>query len=165
MEFRPPGPPTLAAPSQRRGGLVFIGATQDHKFRASDPNGKVLGDSARDRAYATPYVQRQRKQYVAVAVGGGRWKSPAGDFFVAFALPPLIRVALYGGRKCGLRGGPAGTAPGSGSGAAPACSVPPSDSYRAEPQMRGVPSNRGGKSRRRDAAGIAVHALPCRREG
>jgi quinoprotein glucose dehydrogenase len=39
-------------------------------------------------AYATPCTYTVNgKQYVTVAVGGGRWKSPAGDSFVAFALP------------------------------------------------------------------------------
>jgi quinoprotein glucose dehydrogenase len=72
------------------GGLVFIGATQDHKFRAFDSRtGKVLWETRLETgAYATPCTYSVNgKQYVAVAVGGGRWKSPAGDAFVAFALP------------------------------------------------------------------------------
>ncbi|MCC6389373.1 MAG: pyrroloquinoline quinone-dependent dehydrogenase [Bryobacterales bacterium] len=72
------------------GGLVFIGATQDHKFRAFDSrSGKVLWETQLETgAYATPCTYEiGGKQYVAVAVGGGRWKSPAGDSFVAFALP------------------------------------------------------------------------------
>ena len=72
------------------GGLVFIGATQDHKFRAFDSRtGKVLWETQLETgAYATPCTYSVNgKQYVAVAVGGGRWKSPAGDSFVAFALP------------------------------------------------------------------------------
>jgi quinoprotein glucose dehydrogenase len=72
------------------GGLVFIGATQDHKFRAFDSRtGKVLWEIQLETgAYATPCTYSVNgRQYVAVAVGGGRWKSPAGDAFVAFALP------------------------------------------------------------------------------
>jgi quinoprotein glucose dehydrogenase len=72
------------------GGLVFIGATQDHKFHAFDSRtGKVLWETQLETgAYATPCTYSVNgKQYVAVAVGGGRWKSPAGDAFVAFALP------------------------------------------------------------------------------
>jgi quinoprotein glucose dehydrogenase len=72
------------------GGLVFIGATQDHKFRAFDSRtGEVLWETQLETgAYATPCTYTVNgKQYVAVAVGGGRWKSPAGDSFVAFALP------------------------------------------------------------------------------
>jgi quinoprotein glucose dehydrogenase len=72
------------------GGLVFIGATQDHKFRAFDSKtGKVVWEKQLETgAYATPCTYEiNGKQYVAVAVGGGRWKSPVGDSFVAFALP------------------------------------------------------------------------------
>jgi quinoprotein glucose dehydrogenase len=72
------------------GGLVFIGATQDHKFRAFDAGtGEVLWETQLETgAYATPCTYTVNgKQYVVVAVGGGRWKSPAGDSFVAFALP------------------------------------------------------------------------------
>jgi len=72
------------------GGLVFIGATQDHKFRAFDSRGgKVLWEARMETgAYATPCTYEvDGRQYVAVAVGGGRWKSPAGDSFVAFSLP------------------------------------------------------------------------------
>ncbi len=72
------------------GGLVFIGATQDHKFRAFDSrSGKVLWETQLETgAYATPCTYEiGGRQYVAVAVGGGRWNSPAGDSFVAFALP------------------------------------------------------------------------------
>ncbi len=72
------------------GGLVFIGATQDHKFRAfHSGSGKVVWETQLETgAYATPCTYAVNgKQYVAVSAGGGRWKSPAGDSFVAFALP------------------------------------------------------------------------------
>ncbi len=72
------------------GGLVFIGATQDHKFHAFDSRtGKLLWETRLETgAYATPCTYSVNgKQYVVVAVGGGRLKSPAGDAFVAFALP------------------------------------------------------------------------------
>ena len=72
------------------GGLVFIGATQDHKFRAFESRtGKVLWEKQLETgAYATPCTYDVNgKQYVVVSVAGGRWKSPSGDAFVAFALP------------------------------------------------------------------------------
>lgn len=72
------------------GGLLFIGATQDHKFHAYDTlTGKLLWEIKLDPgAYATPCTYEVNgKQYVAVSAAGGRWKSPAGDTFVAFALP------------------------------------------------------------------------------
>ena len=72
------------------GGLVFIGATQDHKFRAFESRtGKVVWEKQLETgAYATPCTyETGGKQYVVVAVGGGRWKSPVGDSYVAFALP------------------------------------------------------------------------------
>ena len=72
------------------GGLIFIGATQDHKFRAFESRtGKVVFEKQLETgAYATPCTYEiNGKQYVAVAVGGGRWKSPVGDSYVAFALP------------------------------------------------------------------------------
>jgi quinoprotein glucose dehydrogenase len=72
------------------GGLVFIGATQDHKFRAFESRtGQVVWEKQLETgAYATPCTyETGGKQYVVVAVGGGRWKSPVGDSYVAFALP------------------------------------------------------------------------------
>ena len=69
-------------PQYGRANAVFIGATQDHKFRAFDSRtGKVLWETQLETgAYATPCTYSVNgKQYVAVAVGGGRWKSPAGD--------------------------------------------------------------------------------------
>ena len=86
----PTGTTNFGGSSATGGGLVFIGATQDHKFRAFDSRtGKVLWETQLETgAYATPCTYSVNgKQYVAVAVGGGRWKSPAGDAFVAFALP------------------------------------------------------------------------------
>ncbi|MFN0170320.1 MAG: pyrroloquinoline quinone-dependent dehydrogenase [Bryobacteraceae bacterium] len=84
------GTMNFGGPIVTAGGLLFIGATQDHKFHAYDTKtGKILWEAQLETgAYATPCTYEvNRRQYVVVGVGGGRWKSPAGDAFVAFALP------------------------------------------------------------------------------
>ncbi len=73
-------------------GLVFIGATNDRRFRAFDAKtGKVLWETQLEAgAYATPITYRGRdgKQYVAIfASGGGYYDRVAGDSLVAFRLP------------------------------------------------------------------------------
>ena len=74
-----------------RGGLIFIGATKDEKFRAFDTrNGKVLWEAQLEAGgYATPCTyQAQGKQYVVIAAGGaGKNRTRSGDSFTAFALP------------------------------------------------------------------------------
>jgi len=73
------------------GGLVFIGASQDEKFRAFDKKtGKVLWEYLLPfGGYATPSTYEVNgKQYVVIAAGGGgRQQTKAGDCYVAFALP------------------------------------------------------------------------------
>jgi quinoprotein glucose dehydrogenase len=73
------------------GGLVFIGATKDEKFRAFDQEtGKVLWETMLEAGgYATPATYEVNgKQYVVIAAGGGgKLNTKAGDAFVAFALP------------------------------------------------------------------------------
>ncbi|MFP4093629.1 MAG: PQQ-binding-like beta-propeller repeat protein [Cyclobacteriaceae bacterium] len=70
-------------------GLVFIGATQDQKFRAFDSDsGEVLWETQLPTGgFATPAVyQVEGRQYVAIACGGTR-DTPAGDSYVVFSLP------------------------------------------------------------------------------
>ena len=73
------------------GGLVFIGASQDEKFRAFDKiTGKMLWEYQLPfGGYATPSTYEVNgKQYVVIAAGGGgRQQTKAGDYYVAFALP------------------------------------------------------------------------------
>ncbi|MBL7696927.1 MAG: PQQ-binding-like beta-propeller repeat protein [Chitinophagaceae bacterium] len=73
------------------GGLVFIGATQDEKFRAFDKaTGKLLWEyQLPSGGYATPATYEvDGKQYVVIAAGGGgRQRTKAGDYYIAFALP------------------------------------------------------------------------------
>lgn len=73
------------------GGLVFIGATKDEKFRAFDKaTGKVLWETQLEAGgYASPCsYEVNGKQYVCIAAGGGgKPRTKSGDAFVAFALP------------------------------------------------------------------------------
>ena len=75
------------------GGLVFIGASTDSRFRAFDAHtGKELWVTTLEaNAHATPitYLGRKTgKQFVVIAAGGGGALSPkVSDTLVAFALP------------------------------------------------------------------------------
>jgi quinoprotein glucose dehydrogenase len=72
------------------GGLVFIGATQDEKFRAFDAaTGAVLWEHQLDAGgYATPatYEAGGRQFVVIAAGGGGKPRTRSGSTFVAFAI-------------------------------------------------------------------------------
>ncbi len=75
-----------------KGGLVFIGATNDSRFRAFDSKtGKELWSTVLDASgHATPitYLGKDGRQYVAIAAGGGgSFGSKPGDSLIAFALP------------------------------------------------------------------------------
>lgn len=73
------------------GGIVFIAATADEKFRAFEKNrGNILWEyDLPVGGYATPSVYMQNgRQYVAiVAGGGGKNNTPSGDYVMVFALP------------------------------------------------------------------------------
>jgi quinoprotein glucose dehydrogenase len=75
------------------GGLVFIGATDDSRFRAFDATtGKELWTvKLGGAAHATPstYLGRDGKQYVVItSTGGGFFDAPlTDDSITAFALP------------------------------------------------------------------------------
>jgi quinoprotein glucose dehydrogenase len=73
-------------------GLVFIGATDDNRFRAFDSHtGKLLWEAKLPASiYATPmtYKGRSGKQYVAAVVTGGMTGGDAAsDDVTAFTLP------------------------------------------------------------------------------
>lgn len=88
---------TFGGPIVTAGGLVFIGATADHRFRAFDSKtGKALWTiklaySAQD--VPITYRGKDGRQYVAVVAAGGIGKrGPDGKFanaqsLIAFALP------------------------------------------------------------------------------
>lgn len=72
------------------GGLLFIGATADGKFRAiNKENGKILWETDLPApGVATPAVYEiNGKQYVVIACGGSKWGGNKSDSYVAFALP------------------------------------------------------------------------------
>jgi quinoprotein glucose dehydrogenase len=79
------------------GGLVFIAGTKDRKLRALDKaTGSVLWEGELETGgNATPSTyEANGRQYVVIAAGGGigqrmpeKQESPAGDAFIAFALP------------------------------------------------------------------------------
>ena len=84
------GTEQYGGPIVTAGGIVFIAATQDGKFRAFDKStGKLLWQTTLPAAgYATPSTYAVRgKQYVVIAAGGGKLGTRSGDTYVAFALP------------------------------------------------------------------------------
>lgn len=82
------------------GGLIFIGATNDARFRAYDSKaGKVLWETKLEaNAHTSPvtYMGRDGRQYVAVmAAGGGAFLGgPESNTLLAFALPDVPRKPL-----------------------------------------------------------------------
>jgi quinoprotein glucose dehydrogenase len=94
-ELKARGIPTTGSeqyggPIVTAGGLVFIGATMDGKFRAFDKDtGALLWEYQLPLpAYASPSTYRVNgKQYVVISSAGGKLGSQAGDSYIAFALP------------------------------------------------------------------------------
>jgi quinoprotein glucose dehydrogenase len=85
------GTENYGGPVVTAGGLIFIAASKDEKFRAFDKNtGKVLFEYKLPAGgYATPATyQTNGKQFVIVACGGGKMGTKSGDSYVAFALKP-----------------------------------------------------------------------------
>ena len=86
----PTGTENYGASVVTAGGLLFIGATKDGKFRAFNKrNGQLLWEvNLPAPAFATPSVYEVNgKQYVVIACGGGKLGTKSGDSYVAFALP------------------------------------------------------------------------------
>lgn len=87
----PTGTQNMGGSVVTAGGLLFIGATQDEKFRAFDKStGKILWEADLPAGgYASPATYEAKgKQYVVIAAGGGgKPRTKAGDALVAFALP------------------------------------------------------------------------------
>jgi quinoprotein glucose dehydrogenase len=87
---RATGAEQYGGPIVTRGGLLFIAATQDGKFRAFDKDtGKLLWETTLPApGYATPSTYMVNgTQYVVIAAGGGKLGSPSGDTYVAYSLP------------------------------------------------------------------------------
>jgi len=87
----PTGTQNLGGCVATAGGVVFVGATMDEKFRAFDKNtGEILWEVKLPAGgYATPSIYAiDGKQYIVIAAGGGgKCGTPAGDSYVAYALP------------------------------------------------------------------------------
>ncbi len=86
----PTGTENYGASVITKGGLLFIAATMDGKFRAFNKrNGELLWEvSLPSPAFATPAVfELDGKQYIVIACGGGKNKTRSGDSYIAFALP------------------------------------------------------------------------------
>jgi quinoprotein glucose dehydrogenase len=89
----PTGTSNIGGSIVTAGGLVFIGATNDSRFRAFDKDtGKeVWVTKLPASAHATPMTFMGRttgKQYVVIAAGGGnKYNKVFSDSLVAFSLP------------------------------------------------------------------------------
>ncbi|MDX2181983.1 MAG: pyrroloquinoline quinone-dependent dehydrogenase [Bryobacteraceae bacterium] len=87
----PTGTSNLGGSVVTAGGLLFIGATNDSRFRAFDKEtGKELWVTKLPAsAHANPMTYSVNgKQYVAIAAGGGnKYNSTFSDTLVVFALP------------------------------------------------------------------------------
>jgi glucose dehydrogenase len=86
------GAPNIGGSIATAGGLVFIAATNDHRFRAFDARtGQELWSTILDASgHATPatYLGRNGRQFVVIAAGGGGFfGSTPGDSVIAFTLP------------------------------------------------------------------------------
>ncbi|MDQ1468653.1 MAG: hypothetical protein QOJ99_133 [Bryobacterales bacterium] len=88
----PTGTSNIGGSMVTAGGLVFIGATNDSRFRAFDKDtGKeVWTVRLPASAHATPMTflsKKDNKQYVVIAAGGGnKYNNTYSDSLVAFAL-------------------------------------------------------------------------------
>ena len=89
----PTGSANIGGSIVTAGGLVFIGATDDSRFRAFDKDtGKDLWTvRVPASAHATPMTflsKKNKKQYVVIAAGGGnKYNDKYSDSLVAFCLP------------------------------------------------------------------------------
>ena len=92
MTDKPPaGTENYGGPVITAGGLLFIAASKDGKFRAFNKrSGNLLWETKLPHAgFATPAVYAiEGKEYVVIACGGGKLHTVSGDSYVAFALSP-----------------------------------------------------------------------------
>ncbi|MGI8783020.1 MAG: pyrroloquinoline quinone-dependent dehydrogenase [Acidobacteriota bacterium] len=92
QNVRGTGTPNLGGTLVTAGGLVFVGSSNDARFRAFDSrDGRELWVTALEAsAHAAPITYRGKRsgrQFVAVAAGGGGYFSKkVGDAIVAFSL-------------------------------------------------------------------------------
>jgi quinoprotein glucose dehydrogenase len=89
----PTGAPSMGGSMVTAGGLVFIGASNDSRFRAFDKDtGKLLWETRLPAsAHANPMSfvgKKTGRQYVVIAAGGGnKYSNVFSDALIAYALP------------------------------------------------------------------------------
>ncbi len=88
----PTGAPSMGGSMVTAGGLVFIGASNDSRFRAFDKDtGKLLWETKLPAsAHANPmsFVGSNGRQYIVIAAGGGnKYGNTFSDALIAYALP------------------------------------------------------------------------------
>ena len=91
----PTGTENYGGPIVTAGGLIFIGASRDEKFRAFDEKtGEVLWETQLPAGgYATPCTyEAAGKQYVVIAAGGGKMGTKSGASYIAFSLPDRLKI-------------------------------------------------------------------------
>ncbi|PKQ45376.1 outer membrane protein assembly factor BamB family protein [Confluentibacter flavum] len=84
------GTENFGGPVVTSGGLLFIAATRDEKFRAFNKRtGELLWETDLPAAgFATPTIYESNgKQFIVIACGGGKVKTKSGDSLIAFSLP------------------------------------------------------------------------------
>lgn len=84
------GTENYGGPVLTKGGLLFIAATKDSKFRAFNKRtGELLWETTLPASgFATPATYEiDGRQYIVIACGGGKLGTRSGDSYVAFALP------------------------------------------------------------------------------
>ncbi len=84
------GTENYGGPVVTAGGLVFIAATRDKKFRAfHGRTGEILWEyTLPAAAFATPAIfEMNGKQFIVIACGGGKLGTTSGQAYVAFTLP------------------------------------------------------------------------------
>jgi glucose dehydrogenase len=100
LGVRDTGTVNLGGSIATAGGLLFIGAANDSRFRAYESKtGKLLWEARLEAsAHTSPitYMGRDGRQYVAVnaAGGGGYFSGGLSNTLVAFALPDVPRTPL-----------------------------------------------------------------------
>jgi quinoprotein glucose dehydrogenase len=89
----PTGAPSMGGSMVTAGGLVFIGASNDSRFRAFDKDtGKLLWETRLPAsAHANPMSfvgKKSGRQFVVIAAGGGnKYSNVFSDALIAYALP------------------------------------------------------------------------------
>ena len=84
------GAENYGGPVVTGGGVLFIGATPDSKFRAfNSASGELLWEAALPApGFATPAVyQAGSRQFVVIAAGGGKLGQASAAEYIAYALP------------------------------------------------------------------------------